>query len=96
MPDANVNRPVLCPCRLDDVRAQFRSVFGSEPYSATRARLLTEVRTQYQHIQAANSYRIHEVGRGNNVLRKDTRGGIISLVSLHIDQFVTLLSSIEL
>ncbi|XP_043241225.1 serine/threonine-protein kinase SMG1-like [Amphibalanus amphitrite] len=50
--------------RLDEVRGQFRSVFGSEPYTATRARLLTEVRAQYQHIQTANNYRIQELESG--------------------------------
>ena len=57
-------RQQLTAERLDEVRAQFRSVLGSEPYSATRGRLLAEVRAQYQHIQAANNYRIQELESG--------------------------------
>ena len=49
------------PVRLEEVRGQFRSVFGSDPYPAIRARLLTKVCAQYQHIQTANNYRIQEV-----------------------------------
>ena len=52
------------PVRLAEVRGQFRSVLGSDPYPTVRARLLTEVRAQYQHIQAANNYRFQEVSYG--------------------------------
>ncbi|XP_037086107.1 serine/threonine-protein kinase SMG1-like [Pollicipes pollicipes] len=54
-------RQQLTPERLDEVRGQFRSVLGSEPYSPQRARQLAEVRAQYQHIQAANTYRMQEL-----------------------------------
>ena len=63
------------PVRLEEVRGQFRSVFGSDPYPAIRARLLTKVCGQYQHIQAANNYRIQEVSYGA-VWQAVARGGI--------------------
>ena len=49
---------------VGEVRDRFRSAFGSDPYPAVRARLLTEVRARSRHIQATTNYGIQELESG--------------------------------